>query len=244
MKPNFLIIGAQKSGTESMIHHLNLYNDIYVHPKELHFFDSSNTSDIKKYNNNFSNTKKKIIGEKTPSYMYLRFAIDKIHKYNPNIKLIILLREPIQRCYSQYNMEIQRKTFNGSFMNFINLQKNIKLDKIKKNGFYPLQRGFYIDQIEYILTKFKRENIYIGISEEFKNNISKYNEVVNFLNSNKNAKNKIIFNPNIHKRQYNTPMSKKDFNYLYSIYKPYNDKLYKFLGEKIDSWDSYYTKLL
>ena len=111
MKPNFICIGAQKGGTTSLIKYLNYHPKIYMKQGECHFFDRSlsdgplTKQDIKKYENSFT-TKKRIIGEKTPSYSYLKYAIDRIYNYDKNIKLIFLLREPISRAYSQYNMTL------------------------------------------------------------------------------------------------------------------------------------------
>ena len=77
-------------------------------------------------------TNKKIKGKKSLSNCYLRFPIDKIYKYNPNITLILLLRETIARVHSHYNMELKRrKDYKKShiWMNLIN-KKNIKLKNI------------------------------------------------------------------------------------------------------------------
>ena len=86
------------------------------------------------------NTDKLIVGEKTPSYNYLQFAIDEIYNYNPNIKLILLLREPISRAFSQYNMELELKKLDLNDVNDEQILKdfekeeNIKLSEIKCNG--------------------------------------------------------------------------------------------------------------
>lgn len=114
MKPNFICIGVQKGGTASLIKYLNFHPEIYMANKEKHFFDRAlskgelSNKDIKKYNQSFKTTKT-IVGEKTPSYCYLRYAIDRIYDYDKNMKLIIILREPISRGFSQYNMNLANK---------------------------------------------------------------------------------------------------------------------------------------
>ncbi len=241
-KPNFLIIGVQKGGTESLVHHLNQHNDIFVYDDEIHFFDNQKNCnkdrcDIEKYYKYFESSSKKFKGEKTPVYILIRNCIDNIYRYLPNIKLIILLREPIQRCFSHYNMLRQKGFFKRTLIEEIEVDKNIKLKDITKHGSYMLQRGFYIDQIEYVLSKFPRENVYIGISEEFRNNPDKFNEVIKFIGAEPLANFKI--EENIHARTYEKRMTKEEFNYLYKIYKPYNERLYKFLGRRIESWETY-----
>ena len=153
---------------------------------EKHFFDRKlsdgelSHEDIKNYEKSFKTTKT-IVGEKTPSYCYLKYAIDRIYNYDKNMKLIIILREPISRAFSAYNMDLnkKKKTLNDKseeeIFNEVISQENIKLDELIKNGGYHVIRGFYDEILEYILSKFSRDNLYIGISEEInQNTIMKY----------------------------------------------------------------------
>merc|ERR1712146_654512 len=176
MKPNFICIGVQKGGTSSLVKYLNSHPEIYMN-KEQHFFDRKlskgelNDEDIKNYENSFKTTKT-IVGEKSPSYCYLRYAIDRIYNYDKNIKLIIILREPISRAFSQYNMGLNNKNKNlndrtdEEIFNQILSEKNVKLSELRSNGGHLVIRGFYDEILEYILSKFSRDNLYIGISEE------------------------------------------------------------------------------
>ena len=105
-------------------------------------------------------------------------------------------------------------------------------------------RGKYIDQVDYILTKFPRENVYIGIAEEIKQNpLEEYNKILTFLGA-KPFDETFSFNPNIHKRKYlpESKFSEFDKKLLYEFYSPYNERLYTFLGRRIPSWDEFYVK--
>jgi hypothetical protein len=253
MKPNYICIGVQKGGTNSLINYLNLHPEIYVKLKERHFFDRKlsqgelSDEDIKKYEESF-NTTKTIVGEKTPSYCYLRYAIDRIYNYDKNMKLIIILREPISRAFSQYNMNLDKNknTLNDrtdkQIFNQVISEENIKLNELRSGGGYLVIRGFYDEILEYILSKFSRDNLYIGISEEINQNKQKYyNEIYEFLGATKLKKINDTFNTNV--RKYKRKIPKKLEKYLYNIYKPHNEKLYKILGRKIDSWENYYIQL-
>ena len=160
------------------------------------------------------------------------------------MKLIILLREPISRAFSQYNHFVQKNNLNielteSQFKYLINKEQNIKLQNLDSNGGYFIVRGFYDEILEYIFTKFPRENVYIGISEEIKKNKLKYyNEIYDFLGA---AKLKQIKNLDRHVRKYTKKIPKSLEKYLYDIYKPHNEKLYKILGRKIDV--RYYIQL-
>ena len=255
MKPNYICIGVQKGGTTSLINYLNLHPEIYMASREKHFFDRKlsdgvlSDKDIKIYEESFKTTKP-IVGEKTPSYCYLRYAIDRIYDYNKNMKLIIILREPIARAFSEYNMGLGlkkiKKTLNDKseeeIFNEVISEENIKLNQLKSNGGYIVIRGFYDEILEYILSKFSRDNLYIGISEEInKNKLKYYNEIYEFLGTTKLTK--IDDTLNTHVRKYEKKIPKKLEKYLYNIYKPHNEKLYKILGRKIDSWENYYIQL-
>lgn len=242
-KPNFLCIGVQKGGTTSLIPYLNQHPDIYMHSNEIHFFDQKYDKGIKFYEKHFK-TNKKIVGEKTPIYCYNKKCIDRIYKHYPNIKLIIILREPIQRAFSQWNMCQSRADSyplkNKSF------RKTIEDDLLQKNIQYSesdvLQRGFYDEQIKYILSKFDKKNLYIGIAEEIKKNKEiEYSKIYNFLGVNHIKK----FNTNLdkHKRKYKIELNHDDKQFIYNIYKPHIENIYTIIGRKIDSWENFYSSL-
>lgn len=278
VRPTFICIGVQKSGTTSLINYLSQHPKIFMKQGESHFFDTCEFGNYEKKQNNLTSdsvfcvetnysglyhnkedffrieyedtfiTDKIIVGEKTPSYNYLRFAMDRIYNYNPNIKLILILREPISRAFSQYNMELN---FNGKTLNDVTeeqiikdfeKQENIKLSELKSNGSYYIIRGKYDEIIEYILSKFQRENIYIGISEEIMKNKQKYyNDIIHFLGAERI--NNINENVDTHIRKYNKNIPNILEQKLYRIYKPHNERLYKILGRRIDIWEKYYDKL-
>lgn len=243
MGPDFLAIGVQKSGTTSMIHHFNQHPEIFMLNKEVHFFDKNSLTEenIEKYNNLFI-TDKVIKGEKTPIYCYDRQAIDRIYEYNPNIKLIMILREPIQRAHSHWNMDQKAKS-NVKTKGIPMIERIQREEKYLYTDFTDphdmTKRGFYIDQIEYILTKFPKENLYIGIAEKIKQNpMEEYNEIFSFLGVSR------IDNLNvdikIHSYQYDADIDYDVCLRLYKIYKEYNERLYHFLGFRIEEWETYY----
>lgn len=247
VKPTFLCIGVQKGGTTSLINYLNQNDEIFMKNDESHFFDTTEPTEteIIKYENTF-NTDKLIVGEKTPSYNYLQYAIDRIYNYNPNLKLILILREPISRAFSQYNMELN---LNNKSLNHVNekqimmdfeKEENIKLSEIKSNGKYYICRGKYDEIITYILSKFPKENLFIGIAEEIKKNKCIYNDIFKFLGAKTLNK---INEDDTHIRGYSKKIPKILEKKLYYIYKEHNERLYKILGRKIDIWENYYTEI-
>jgi hypothetical protein len=250
-KPDYICIGVMKGGTTSLIHYLNYHPDIFMADPEVHFFDktkidgsSRSRKEIINYENRFSETNKPIKGEKTPSYCYLKYAMDNIYNYDKNMKLIILLREPISRAYANYNHGSQvGNTWTLSSKTDKQMLDDFKTDKIKgfKGGTFIL-KGYYDEILDYILSKFPRQNLYIGISEEInENKLKYYNEIYEFLGASR--LDKINENLNTHIRQYDKPIPKSLEKYLYNIYKPHNERLYKILGRRIEKWEEYYKQI-
>ena len=235
---DYLCIGAAKAGTMSIIKALNIHPGIFCKEGETHFFDELELtpSNIKSYESSF-NSNKKLVGEKSPSYCYLQYAIDRIYRYNPSIKLILLLREPVSRTFSHYNMEDKRERAIP-----INLNTLVQLKDIRSRDTHYVERGYYDEIIEYILSKFHKDNLYIGIAEEIKANPQvEYNKIYNFLGV-KDIK--ITSNLNIHEGTYKNKISRDLELKLYNVYKSHNEKLYELLGRKIDIWEKYYNSIL
>lgn len=114
---NFLIVGTQKGGTTALSTFLAEDPQICMAPsKEVHFFDAPDFQDdwskqeiTDKYRGAFPNFDgQQLIGEATPIYMYLPGVVERIYRYSPKMKLIVLLRDPIARAISHYHMEQKR----------------------------------------------------------------------------------------------------------------------------------------
>ena len=270
-KLDYLLIGVQKGGTTACVTNFNKHKEIFLFSKEIHYFDSDKNYENYNYKNliqikcpnNYNKYIEKLktksfFGEKTPSYMCFKKSINRIYNYNPNIKLIIILREPISRAWSHFNMNLNKQNKTNNENENILFKKKIKenihlnsglldnfIDEISKIDYFMLQRGFYIEQIQYILSKFKRKQIHISISEEILENPSKeYNKIFNFLGADINN-NIYNYTTTAYKTNYKKKeMTKENFIYLHDIYKPYNEQLYKLLGRRIDKWETKYKKIL
>ena len=110
----FMIVGAQKSGTTALAHFLSQHPEIgLASPKEVHLFDAPHycadwtpEQIDKRYGSRFEHcTDARILGEATPSYMFVPEIGRDLQRYNPELKLIVLLRDPVERAISHYYME-------------------------------------------------------------------------------------------------------------------------------------------
>ena len=122
MKINFVIGGTQKGGTSALDSFLRQHPEICMpeSKKELHYFDREENfagkPNYKKYHANFKpGPAHRVIGEATPIYMYWNAAPQRIRDYNPEMKWILVLRNPVERAFSAWNMETKRGAENLPF---------------------------------------------------------------------------------------------------------------------------------
>lgn len=161
--PAFIIVGAQKAGTTSIAANLRRHPGIFMPRGELHFFDRKRNWEqgVEWYRAQFARGAGKLCGEKTPRYMTRRVLMERIHEVVPNVKIIVLLRDPVARLFSQINHEIQRG--NLPFPEEISLGY-LREHVLDHNGRFMrfVARGFYADQIEgNILEFFPRSAVFI-----------------------------------------------------------------------------------
>lgn len=175
ISPTFLIVGAQKAGTTSMDFYLREHPDIFMYPKkEIHFFDNDERFALGRdwYEKHFSKRKdEKEIGECSPLYMYLENVPQRIYDMYPKIKLIFMLRNPVNRALSHYKMEVRAGRETKTFADAIKSEEiRIVKGMYEKKYFSYKTRGLYLEQIERYVKLFDREQMHFVILEELKNN--------------------------------------------------------------------------
>lgn len=176
MLPNFLCLGAQKSGTTSLQNILLRHPEIYLPSlKETGFFSNDRlyNKGIAYYEKQFFSqwSGEKAVGEIDPSYIYFNFVPRRIFKcLGGEIKLIFIFRNPVYRAYSHYNMSRKRGYEKEDFQTAIRLEKE-RLSKekdIKIKDYYSyIDRGYYSRQVERYLNYFSKDNMLFIIFEEF-----------------------------------------------------------------------------
>ena len=111
-KPDFLIIGTQRGGTTTLFSLLSAHPGIFMpEEKEVHYFDLNYQKVIDWYTEKFSTSVKAstaITGEASPYYLYHPHVPARVAKDLPEVKLIVLLRDPVDRAYSNYMLERKR----------------------------------------------------------------------------------------------------------------------------------------
>jgi hypothetical protein len=199
--PDFLGIGAQKSGTTWLYENLRIHSQLYLpKTKEIHFFDWYFYKSINWYYKHFENAEiSQVKGEITPSYSILsEDKIRLIHAINPRLKIILLLRNPIERTWSQAVMNLVKNNEGNTNFPITDLysikqllkgkrKKNIHLIKNEEfiahfNQKSSIERGNYLKIIRKWGEYFPSNQIFIGDYNQLKNSPQKLlNEVFNFL---------------------------------------------------------------
>jgi len=250
--PNFLIIGGTKCGTTALWYNLDKHPDISMatrndHTLEMHFWGSKTWGNgLEWYSNRFDQDENKIVGEKSTEYCSNKRSLKLAKKHIPDLKLIYCVRNPIDRAYS--NFQMNKRAGKVSSFNFNIFKQNYA------------SAGNYFGRIRgNVLRNFKKEQLYICIMEHMKENTTEeMSKVFNFLGAEDlKLKQKILSNGVLLRnrtRQEDIKANKKEDYYrvwskhtdrlegplrerLIEHYKPLNAKLYDFLGYKIEEWD-------
>jgi hypothetical protein len=176
-KLNFLVVGAQKSGTTALNYYLKRHPQIALPiKKELHFFDNDelfaggNVS-YEPLHEMFRPARPgSIAGENTPVYLYWRPALPRIRDYNPAMKFIVILRNPIERAFSQWNMQRARGIEPLDFLEAVEAEPHRIAAAAPKQlrKFSYLDRGRYGEQLARAFRLFPRERFLVIKYEEFR----------------------------------------------------------------------------
>jgi hypothetical protein len=162
---DFLIVGAQKSGSTSLRAFLGEQEkDIFVLNRELHFWNRKGQyqdgAGLNAYLENFAEAKpNQIKGEKSPSYLVSQEAPERIHKHFPKVKIIAILRNPIDRAYSAY-WHGRRVGAIESSTTFGEAVRNYKVNQGKPYG-DMVTAGFYSQQIARYLNFFPLKQLHV-----------------------------------------------------------------------------------
>ena len=174
-KPDFIIIGVQKAGTTALKYYLNQHPNIFMYPDEVHYFDIQLHRGDEWYLRRFPNDSR-VVGEKTPGYIYHEHAVKHLRRLCPDTKLIVLLREPVSRAYSEYKM----LRLNGS-------EKREFEDVVFRNGEVfercdCIKRGAYVDQLKRLYSYFPKGQVLVLKSEDLrKDKQREVDKVTDFL---------------------------------------------------------------
>jgi len=242
-KVDFLICGAQKSGTSALNKYLSYHPSICMaDSKEVHYFDNeelhlNEKPNYSEYHSFFSgNSSGQLVGEATPIYMYWKPAPRRIRRYNPNIKIIIVLRHPVDRAYSHWNMERDRGREARTFLQAIHdeLLQYQHTSHPQDRVYSYLDRGFYLSQLKRLHRYFPAEQLLILKYDNFcATPLATLNVIFDFLNVARlsNIKKEVV-----HGRPYASKITPDERAFLFKLYSRELMGIEELLGHGYRDW--------
>jgi hypothetical protein len=184
------VIGAQKSGTTSLRRYLSQNPAILcAEPKELHYFDKEYARGDSWYRAQFAwrtqaaAVRRKTgvepaVGEATPEYLFNPRVPARVRAFDPDLRFVAVLRDPVERAYSQYQMQIRRRGETRTFEEVLALERidvPREFERMRLDPAYVTQggirhsyvtRGLYAEQLERWFSLFDREQFLVLTSVE------------------------------------------------------------------------------
>jgi len=197
--PNFLIVGAAKAGTTSLYHYLKQHPQIFMSAlKEPKFFalegkklnfngpsqhiNTDSVNNLKDYRALFADvTTEKSIGEASPLYLYDNQAAKQIHSRLPEAKLIVILRDPVERAFSSFAHLVREGYETLSFEEGL-AEENKRIQENWAPLWYYQDKGFYYEQLKRYYKLFAASQIKVYLFEELCNDpMGLLRSIYNFL---------------------------------------------------------------
>jgi hypothetical protein len=271
MMPDFIVIGTQRGGTTSFYHYLTQHPSVApASTKEVHFFDVSFQKGVWWYRAHFPLLLRRryaesrlqqpfITGEASPYYLFHPLVPQRIVQTMPHVKLIALLRNPVDRAYSQYRLELdwgfETRTFEDAVASE-EMRNGDKGDQLVAEGARQgfnyrhhtyLSRGIYVDQLQRWLSLFPPEQLLILKSEDFyEAPAATLKQTLDFLHLPSTQPSQMSaadYDPHDgYSRLRQTKRSVSSMTpalrqQLYAYFAPHNARLYELLGKDL-GWES------
>lgn len=263
-KPNLFLLGAAKAGTTTIHRYLSEIPSVCMsEPKEPFFFEAEYELGLDFYRQRYFQhwNGETIIGDARHRNLYLPYIAKRIFAVNPNAKLIICVRNPIERAYSHwwfwYSAEIESLSFEEAMQEDIEriqagwlTQTPQEMDVYKQvldwtgKGIYRsyLDSGYYYQQICRYLEYFPKKQIKVVLFEDLEQDpYPLIKELENFIDTNYYKQNTFslkkenVHVPDGHNRK-RTPISENFRTFLRNHYQEHNNNLAQFIGRDLSHW--------
>jgi hypothetical protein len=233
--PDFVIVGAQKAGTNMLAFNLSRHPQVFMagnmqNRRELHFFDIEQNWQRGEawYRDHFRHPDK-LQGEKTPKYMVTAASRKRMALVCPRARLIVSIRHPVDRAYSAWNFYNQNPQSRGK-----NPWSQLPFRESFRTYSDLRDRGLYADQLRHLLELYPRERVHIIVAERMRADPDgTYARLLGFLGLQPAP----IALRSTHQRMYDEPMDPETRRELLELFAVPNRDLFDLLGQNIPEWD-------
>lgn len=253
--PDFLLIGAQKSGTSSLFYYLQQHPDVQLPTgitKEVHYFDHHHGRGENWYRGHFplrstiarrarKTGRPTMTFEATPEYLFVPEAPSRIVELLPGRKFVAVLRDPIDRAYSQYKMEVKKTLEKRSFDEAITAELDV-LEAEQSSGvlatdfdpllFWYVRRGLYAEQLERWFAAAPVESLLVlGFDELKADPMGLYRRVLRFIGLREEVDVRLEnINEGGYRRDKERRLSQETESRLRAFLRPHNERLVDLIG--------------
>ncbi len=249
--PQALIIGVRKAGTRALLEFLNLHPNIQAEKKEMHFFDDDTkyVSGLEWYRKKMPYTYgDQITIEKTPAYFVEELVPERIYKMNSSIRLLLVVRNPVERTISDYmqihSSKLKKGKYHDTFEDIVidrptgTVNKNYK--GIRRSiyhhhmerwlHYFPLQQFHIVHGERLVSTPWEelvKVETFLGLEHRLNHENFYYNQTKGFYCMHLQSKEKCLASSK--GRQH--PMVRTDVLLkLSDFFRPHNQKFYEMVG--------------
>jgi hypothetical protein len=251
---DFLIAGVQKGGTTALGNHLKECSPFVClatgqDAGEDHRYDSiGRLNNFQLGNVQGCNRTSPIsrFGAEDPLFIYVASGslLDRVSAIAPELKILLLLREPVQRAFSAYMMEVNRHSLKASLSStdfFAAMRQELSQGQPRPSSKDIVWRGFYDAQVERLLSHYGQRNVHITISERtFHQRDAAYNEVLHFLSVPVVSNYRAVFTRPTRYSASNISLTHDAALFLRKVYVNDTNNLYIRLGYKVAEWETWY----
>ena len=239
--PDFLILGAQKAGTTALYAYLRWHPSVTGPSwKEVSFFDRHWRRGVPWYRGHFPLRRAgRLVGEASPGYLFHPLAPERVRETVPGAKLIVLLRDPVDRALSHYHHEVALGREPLSFEEALDAEAERTRGEeerlVREPGYFShawwdhayVARGRYAEQLERWLAVFPRQQLLVLASEQLATDPSAtYRRVLDFLGA---APHDLARYPRVYEQRYEE-MAPSTRRRLALTFAEPNRRLYELLG--------------
>jgi hypothetical protein len=239
----FLIAGTQRGGTTTLVEYLRQHPQVFLpKAKELHFFDKeklwqTGVPDYAVYHAAFAEASPgRLLGDATPIYMYWERSLPRIRAYNPRMKFIMVLRNPITRAYSHWNHERhagrEKLPFREALAAEPERTRQAAPQQLRHSSY--VDRGMYTRQLARVWEFFPAEQTLILRTDDFSRALAPmFERIAGFLGI---ARFTPVQEIAAHAHAYEAPLAEEDRRYLADVFEPEIRALERLLGWDCSDW--------